>query len=242
VPFEFVYTRRLLTRHRFEHARLLLLQYKTCRDQNVDGTVDIPIAVESLYGYVFAKLVAKHAAKWTPRANIAIAAEMNIASTRALAVNALVDRPFPLKYELSSNMLQTYQPSVFSVNPVEVSVRQGVESGLSGLSFLQRSATDPGTNEDCNLEALTGTWQYIPQSFDPMANTAEKCCATACHGGLVTVGDSPTGPMRSACCMECNKFNCDAATSDIKSAVLLMTTLQVPSPSNGIATAVSINL
>jgi hypothetical protein len=237
-----VFLHSLLVRHRFEHARLLLLQYKTCRDRNVDGTVDIPIAIESLYGYIVAKLAAKHASKWTPRANIAIAAEISIASTRALAVNALVDRPFPLIYELSSNMLQTYQPSVFSDNSIEMSARQGVESGASQLSFLQRSATDPGTTEDCNLEALTETWQYIPQAFDPMANAAERCCATSCHGGLVTVGDSPTGPMRSACCMECNKFSCDVATSDIKSAVSLMTTLQVPSPSNGIITAVSINL
>jgi hypothetical protein len=105
----FVGTHVCLERHRrFEHARFVLLQYKKCKSINTDGTVDIPIAVESLYGFIFAKLHAKYAGSWTPRVDIDPDAEVEVEALRSMAVSSVLTKRFKRGTELSENSLKSW--------------------------------------------------------------------------------------------------------------------------------------
>jgi hypothetical protein len=231
---------------RFEHARIVMLQYQKCNAFNNDGTVNIPIAIESLYGYVVAKLFAKHSNIWTPRTKVAEDAEPEISKIRSKAVTALVDQPFQLSLELSPNSLQAYRPEVYvsagSLNSGRMVVRRlkAVESA-NALNTV-RSASDPTSSDECNIDSQHGTWEYLPNSFTPMSNSHQKCCAAACNALLTTIGVSPTALMQNTCCSSCNKYNCAPATSQSSAAVALMTVVAVPSLLNAYVTTVTLNV
>jgi hypothetical protein len=224
----------------------VLLQYQTCNAFNKDGTANIPIAVESLYGYVFAKLFAKHSSIWTPRTEVDEGAESEISRIRSKAVSALVDQPFQLSLELSPNSLQAYRPEVYvsghnaSTDRMLVKISNAAKTATA-LDTV-RSASDPTSSADCNIGSLQGTWEYLPNAFTPMSSSSQKCCTAACNALLTTIGVSPTALMQSTCCSACNKFNCAPATSQSTAAVALMTVIAVPSLLNAYVTTVTLNV
>jgi hypothetical protein len=91
---------------------------------NIDGTFDIPIAVESLYGFIFAKLHAKYASAWTPRVDIDPDAEVEIESLRSMAVSSVLTKRFKRGTELSENSLKSYKAGVFSRRSLRHTNRQ----------------------------------------------------------------------------------------------------------------------
>jgi hypothetical protein len=126
----------------------MLLQYKTCKSVNVDGTVDIPIAVESLYGFIFAKLYAKYAKTWTPRVELDPDAQFEIESMRSMAINSVLTKPFKRRTELSENALNRYKARVFSRRSIGHTYRQSkslkgevMVAKVRAYSSLQRAAS-----------------------------------------------------------------------------------------------------
>jgi hypothetical protein len=266
--------------YRFEHARFVLLQYKKCKSVNIDGTVDIPISVESLYGFIFAKLHAKYASAWTPRVDIDPDAEVEIESLRSLAVNSVLTKRFRRGTELSENSLNRYKAGVFSKRSFRHTNRQSsspngqaIVGHVSGHSRIQGSLSSrvpisvrlsnspngssnasvpisdstyleqhPSSNNDCNINSQSGSWEFRQYPFLPLSNPIQHCCAQACSALIATIGISPTMLMMDTCCAGCNKHSCIPASSHMAAAVSLMTAVVVPELLNANVTTVTISI
>jgi hypothetical protein len=220
-----------LPRTRFQHARVVLLQYQTCGLTYADGNVSIPISVETVYGLAFAKLYAKNAAVQTARASVDISAEPYIGALRASALSTPVGQTFSNVSVLSKYTLQKVLVGTF------------VSTTSISDSSLARSASSPGSTADCNAANPTGNvWQYFPYPYTPIVSALQNCCATACSALLASIGVSPTTPMITTCCGACNMHNCNPADTTTASAYALMTVVPVPSLLNPYVTTVNITL
>jgi hypothetical protein len=216
---------------RFEHARLVLLQYKVCGPKNSTGTVDIPIALDALYGYVFGKIQAKHLAFRLPRVNIvsdisdAAAVEKSIADMRAAAGLADLLLPFPLSLELTSNTLNSYDVDYIS--------------NRSSIVNASMTVSDPLSDADCNAGDFSGTWTW--NDLPSLDYPRKRCCAQSCTGLLDTVGTAPSAMTSAVCCSACNLQECSPA-DDGGYSIIKASSLKVPSLQNGLLTTVSFNI
>jgi hypothetical protein len=244
----------LLSRvNRFEHARIVLLQYQTCNQYNKDGTVDIPISIEVLYGFVVARLFARYPTLWTPRTEIDSRAEAEIAKLRLQAAGALVTQPLPLSLEVSPNMMHSYQTGVYMAGATdtpplarfELPVAGALPPSLDMGALSARSEADPGSQAECDINSPAGTWEFLPLSTSPSPTGKAKCCAAACSAEIKAMGASPIGVLQSTCCSACNKNSCSSSNTPVAAAVALLTVVTVPSQQtylNGIVTTVYIAL
>jgi hypothetical protein len=203
-----------------------------CKTINIDGTVDIPMAVEALYGFVFGKIQAKHASGRLPRVIIggtveeASIAENDIAKMRSEAVLADLGLPFPLSSELTSNMLNNIDINKDAAVPVIVN---------SSAVVL-----NPSSDEDCNADDFSGTWKWYNMSSIP--NTVAACCAQSCSGLLDTVGIAPSKLSTDICCSACNKYECSPADGFDSFSISKASLVQVPSLQTSHITTVSMNI
>jgi hypothetical protein len=218
---------------RFEHARLVLLQYEICGSTSSDGTVDIPIALEALYGFVFGKIQAKHLAFRLPRVNIAsnisdaAAVEKPIADMRSAAALADLLLPFPLSLELTSNTLNSY----------DVGYILNTSSALNA----SMKVSNPMSDADCNAGDFDGTWKW--NDLSSLAYPQKRCCAQSCTGLLDTVGAAPSAVTSAMCCTACNLQECSPASeTSFEYLIPDASSLNVPSLKDGKLTTVSLNI
>jgi hypothetical protein len=215
---------------------MVLLQYQTCNQYNKDGTVDVPISIEYLYGYVVARLFARYPTLWTPRTEIDSRAVAKIADLRSQAAGVLVTQPLPLNLEVSANMMQSYQTGMYMAGATDESLARfnlpaagALPPSLDTGTLSVRSEADPSSQADCDISSPTGTWEYRPSSTSPAPTGKAKCCAAACGADLTEMGASPIGPLLSTCCSLCNKYSCGSANTQVGAAVALLTVVSVPS-------------
>jgi hypothetical protein len=209
---------------------------------NQDGTVNIPISVDSLYGFVYGKFQAKHFGSLTARSNVSISSEVYISALRSSALSVTPSSTFSNAYELSSASLSNCEPMTFSMLSAPESTVRAVDSGMTQTLSAVRSEEIPTSTSDCNINLPSQTWEFRQYPFSPISNVLQHCCATACSALLATVGVSPTALMLDTCCSACNKYNCVPANAVTISAAALYTVIQVPALLNANITTISINL
>jgi hypothetical protein len=248
----------------FEHARLVLLQYQKCKPIHLDGTVDIPIAVESLYGFVLGKLHGKYEQTWTPRIDVDIDSEEEIESFRSLAVSSVLTKSFRRSAEISEPAMRRYGALAMArraaMRPASrLGLRKSVRAQNNNANVQAQSSPSPSptanvtqatlqpemnptSDSDCGINAPGSTWQFRRFPFSPIVDNREHCCAYACSALLATVGVSPTTLMMDTCCSTCNKAKCAPADSRVTAAIALMTVLNVPNLLTANVTTVSIDV
>jgi hypothetical protein len=213
----------------------VLLQYQRCKTPNADGSVNIPISVEALYGYIFSKVHAK--ATIAARSYVDVATEPFIGALRSSALSTVVETTYYNSTVLTQTTMNTLQASASEL----ATMRESVPEDASELSPVERSEQVPLNDADCGISAPAGTWKY--RVFPTQGVTDMRvCCAMACTAILQTIGITPTGLTMDSCCIGCNKYNCDPANTTISSAVALLTVVPVPSLLNPFLVTVNITL
>jgi hypothetical protein len=210
---------------------------------NQDGTVNIPMSVDSIYGFVYGKFQAKHFASLTARMNVAIGSEAYISALRSSALSVSPSSTFSKTYELSTTSLSNCEPSSFSMLAIPGSTTvRAVDLDMDQSFGAVRSESIPASTSDCNINFPTQTWEFRQYPFSPLSNALQHCCATACSALLATIGVSPTALMLDTCCSSCNKHNCVPANTVTIAAAALYTVIQVPALLNANITTISLNL
>lgn len=171
----------------FLHARGVLYNFQICDSLvNNNTRATIPVALELLYGTIFALMQAKYPqALNTSKTAIPLANVLAVYNLAVVGSELNVDLKFPDQLLAPSGLVSTMPLMDTTLRSLKEKINTTAPEDLPAVS--RPGAWDPNYNCDYN-GAPANTWNLRQYPGTP-THSDEHCCAQACTGTCVNIGD-----------------------------------------------------
>jgi hypothetical protein len=217
------------------HARYVLHNLRVCDPiHNSIHVAEIPQALESLYGEMFANYVTRN------RAGLAMTPEP-ISARRQRAISDIGNTcvSWPIDLEFPDRLLPW--PSLVGAVTIPTSSSRILIPGPNNSSEIDPTARQSyNVSRSCNTPGNPpNMWTSREFKHTGLVHADQHCCASACTYLLAAISIVPSNSLLDPCCQACNKFNCQPQNAEVTAALNLRTRIEVPALLDGYASIVT---